>query len=191
MKKWFYPLISLLIFATLWAVVPLGSMGLAMGLVIFALMVTSSIQLVLDKDSTSGIQALATTFIGLVIAIVGHVAMSFTGFSALLAGTMTSVTGFIALIGFAFVVSMVAFQLSNKSANYLKDKTTKFGQGKVQTWTNNILLVSLTATFAHILAFDFLRHNAPFMALVGLYFVVAVASSIMEKVKNRKLAQVQ
>lgn len=85
---------------------------------------------------------------------------------------------------------ILAFQLANKSTNTLQGKTAKFSQRKVQTWTNSILAVSLTATFAHILAFDFLRNNVAFMGLVGLYFAVAITSSTVKLAKDRKLAEV-
>ncbi len=78
MKKGLYPVVGMGIFATLVASL-LGtttiSMGLVMGLMVFALMVASTLQAILTKEYDAQVQAASTTIIGLAMAILGHVAL--------------------------------------------------------------------------------------------------------------------
>ena len=185
MKKGFYPILGMAIFATLVASL-LGtttvSMGLVMGLMVFALMVTSTLQAILTKNHDAQVQAASTTIIGLAMAILGHVALSFTGLGNLLAGSAVAITGFVAVIG---VVTYAVATLVGQTAS---GKMTAKRQSTFSKWTKGLLAVSTTATLVHMMAFDFLRENAVFMGLLALYFAVTVAASVYANSKQKATA---
>lgn len=182
MKKWVYPIISLVIFATLLASLTATttiSTGLAMGLMVFALMITVMIQSARSQAVSDQIQAISTVVIGLIMAVVGHVVLSFSGS---LASGAASITGFVAVAGF------VTFALAKYLANFSIGKMAKRHQANFSKWTNGILAVTTTATFAHILAFDFLRENVLFMGLVTGYLLIALGVYLTSIFTNRKTA---
>lgn len=185
MKKGFYPVVGMGIFATLVASL-LGtttvSMGLVMGLMVFALMVASTLQAILTKNHDAQVQAASTTIIGLVMAILGHVALSFTGLGNLLAGSAVAITGFVSVIG---VVTYAVATLVGQTAS---DNMTAKRQSTFSKWTKGLLAVSTTATLVHMMAFDFLRENAVFMSLLALYFAVTVAASVYANSKQKAIA---
>ncbi len=185
MKKGFYPILGMAIFATLVASL-LGtttvSMGLVMGLMVFALMVTSTLQAILTKNHDAQVQAASTTIIGLVMAILGHVALSFTGLDNLLAGSGVGNNGFVAVIG---VVTYAVATLVGQTAS---DNMTAKSKSTFSKWTKGLLAVSTTATLVHMVAFDFLRENAVFMGLVTLYFAVTVAAFVYANSKQKATA---
>jgi len=167
MKKGLYPVVGMGIFATLVASL-LGtttiSMGLVMGLMVFALMVASTLQAILTKEYDAQVQAASTTIIGLAMAILGHVALS------LLAGSAVAITGFVAVIG---VVTYAVATLVGQTAS---DNMTAKSKSTFSKWTKGLLAVSTTATLVHMMAFDFLRENAVFMSLVTFYVVLTVVA---------------
>lgn len=173
MKKGLYPVVGMGIFATLVASL-LGtttiSMGLVMGLMVFALMVASTLQAILTKEYDAQVQAASTTIIGLVMAILGHVALSFTGLGNLLAGSAVAITGFVAVIG---VVTYTVATLVGQTAS---GKMTAKSKSAFSKWTKGLLAVSTTATLVHMMVFDFLRENAVFMSLVTFYVVLTVVA---------------
>lgn len=185
MKKVLYPVIGMGIFATLVASL-LGtttiSMGLVMGLMVFALMVASTLQAILNKDQASNVEAASTTIVGLVMAVLGHVALSFTGFSNLLSGSAVAITGFVAVIG--LVIYAVAKFIAHKTTG----KMTTSSQATFSKWTKGALAVTTTATFVHMLSFDFLRQNTVFMAFITAYFVVTIASFAYANSKQKVTA---
>ncbi|MEY8370240.1 hypothetical protein AAK938_01570 [Aerococcaceae bacterium 50-4] len=185
MKKGLYPAIGMGIFATLVASL-LGattiSMGLAMGLMVFALMLASTLQTILHKDQASQVQAGSTTIVGLVMAILGHLAVSFTGLTSVLSGSVAAITGFVAVIGFmTFVVAKFLGQT-------VTGKMTQTNQANFSKWTKGSLAVGTTATLVHLLAFDFLRQNTVFMGLVTLYFALTVATFVYTNSKQKATA---
>lgn len=171
MKKGFYPILGMVIFATLLASV-VGttsiSMGLVMGMMVFALMLVSTLQTILSKDQASHIQAASTTITGLVLAIIGHVVVSVTGLSNLLSGSVVAITGFVAVIGF------ITYAVATFIGRIASGKMTPNRQSTFSKWTKGLLAVSTTATLVHMVAFDFLRENAVFMSLVTFYVVLTV-----------------
>ncbi|MFW3362450.1 hypothetical protein ACN2A0_07280 [Aerococcus viridans] len=175
MKKGFYPILGMAIFATLVASL-LGtttiSMGLVMGLMVFALMVASTLQAILTKEYDAQVQAASTTIIGLAMAILGHVALSFTGLGNLLAGSAVAITGFVAVIG---VVTYAVATLVGQTAS---DNMIAKSKSTFSKWTKGLLSVSTTATLVHMMAFDFLRENAVFMSLVTFYVVLTVVAFV-------------
>ncbi|MFW3497768.1 hypothetical protein [Aerococcus viridans] len=175
MKKGLYPVVGMGIFATLVASV-LGtttiSMGLVMGLMVFALMVASTLQAILTKEHGAQVQAASTTIIGLVMAILGHVALSFTGLGNLLAGSAVAITGFVAVI--AFVTYTVATFIGQTASGKMKAR----GQSAFSKWTKSLLAVSTTATLVHMMAIDFLQQNVVFMGLVTFYVVLTVGAFV-------------
>lgn len=185
MKKGLYPVVGMGIFATLVASL-LGtttiSMGLVMGLMVFALMVASTLQAILTKEYDAQVQAASTTIIGLAMAILGHVALSFTGLGNLLAGSAVAITGFVAVIG---VVTYAVATLVGQTAS---DNMTAKSKSTFSKWTKGLLAVSTTATLVHMMAFDFLRENAVFMGLVTLYFAVTVAAFVYANSKQKATA---
>ena len=185
MKKGLYPVVGMGIFATLVASL-LGttavSMGIVMGVMVFALMVTSTLQAILTKNHNAQVQAASTTIIGLVMAILGHVALSFTGLGNLLAGSAVAITGFVAVIG---VVTYAVATLVGQTAS---DNMTAKSKPTFSKWTKGLLAVSTTATLVHMMAFDFLRENAVFMGLVTLYFAVTVAAFVYANSKQKATA---
>ncbi|MGH2015585.1 hypothetical protein [Aerococcus urinaeequi] len=185
MKKGLYPVVGMGIFATLVASL-LGtttiSMGLVMGLMVFALMVASTLQAILTKNHDAQVQAASTTIIGLAMAILGHVALSFTGLGNLLAGSAVAITGFVAVNG---VVTYAVATLVGQTAS---DNMTAKRQSTFSKWTKGLLAVSTTATLVHMMAFDFLRENAVFMGLLALYFAVTVAASVCANSKQKATA---
>ncbi|MGH2066972.1 hypothetical protein ACRCJZ_07930 [Aerococcus urinaeequi] len=185
MKKGFYPILGMAIFATLVASL-LGttsiSMGLVMGLMVFALMVASTLQAILTKNHDAQVQASSTTIIGLVMAILGHVALSFTGLGNLLAGSAVAITGFVAVIGF------ITYAVATFIGRIASGKMTPNRQSTFSKWTKGLLAVSTTATLVHMMAFDFLRENAVFMGLVTLYFAVTVAAFVYANSKQKATA---
>lgn len=185
MKKGFYPVLGMGIFTTLVASL-LGtttiSMGLVMGLMVFALMVASTLQAILIKEYDAQVQAASTTIIGLAMAILGHVALSFTGLGNLLAGSAVAITGFVAVIG------VVTYAVATLVGQIASDKMTAKRQSTFSKWTKGLLAVSTTATLVHMMAFDFLRENAVFMGLLALYFAVTVAASVYANSKQKATA---
>lgn len=185
MKKGFYPVLGMGIFATLVASL-LGtttiSMGLVMGLMVFALMLASTLQIILNNDQGSHIQAASTTIIGGILAMISHVAIAFTGFDNLLSGSAVAITGFVAVIG---VVTYAVATLVGQTAS---GKMTAKRQSTFSKWTKGLLAVSTTATLVHMMAFDFLRENAVFMGLVTLYFAVTVAAFVYANSKQKATA---
>ena len=185
MKKGLSPVVGMGIFATLVASL-LGtttiSMGLVMGLMVFALMVASTLQAILTKEYDAQVQAASTTIIGLAMAILGHVALSFTGLGNLLAGSAVAITGFVAVIG---VVTYAVATLVGQTAS---DNMTAKSKSAFSKWTKGLLAVSTTATLVHMMAFDFLRENAVFMGLLALYFAVTVAVSVCANSKQKATA---
>ncbi|MHA7118520.1 hypothetical protein [Aerococcus viridans] len=175
MKKGLYPVVGMAIFATLVASL-LGtttiSMGLIMGLMVFALMVASTLQAILTKNHDAQVQAASTTIIGLVMAILGHIALSFTGLDNLLAGSAVAITGFVAVIG------VVTYAVATIVSQITSDKMTAKGQSAFSKWTKGLLAVSTTATLVHMVAFDFLRENAVFMSLVTFYVVLTIVAFV-------------
>ncbi|WP_016897228.1 hypothetical protein [Aerococcus viridans] len=185
MKKEFYPILGMAIFATLVASL-LGtttiSMGLVMGLMVFALMVASTLQAILTKNHDAQVQAASTTIIGLVMAILGHVALSFTGLDNLLAGSAVAITGFVAVIG------VVTYAVATIVSQITSDNMTAKGQSAFSKWTKGLLAVSTTATLVHMMAYDFLRENTVFMGLVTLYFAVTVVAFVYANSRQKATA---
>lgn len=175
MKKGLYPVVGMGIFATLVASL-LGtttiSMGLVMGLMVFALMVASTLQAILTKEYDAQVQAASTTIIGLAMAILGHVALSFTGLGNLLAGSAVAITGFVAVIGF------ITYAVATFIGRIASGKMTPNRQSTFSKWTKGLLAVSTTATLVHMMAFDFLRENAIFMSLVTFYVVLTIVAFV-------------
>ncbi|WP_141695286.1 hypothetical protein [Aerococcus urinaeequi] len=185
MKKRLYPVVGMGIFATLVASL-LGtttiSMGLVMGLMVFALMVASTLQAILTKENDAQVQAASTTIIGLVMAILGHVALSFTGLGNLLAGSAVAITGFAAVIG------LVTYAVATFIGQTASGKMTAKRQSTFSKWTKGLLAVSTTATLVHMMAIDFLRENVVFMGLVTLYFAVTIAAFVYVNSKQKATA---
>lgn len=185
MKKGLYPVVGMGIFATLVASL-LGtttiSMGLVMGLMVFALMVASTLQAILMKEYDAQVHAASTTIIGLAMAILGHVALSFTGLGNLLAGSAVAITGFVAVIG------VVTYAVATLVAQTASDNMTAKSKSTFSKWTKGLLAVSTTATLVHMMAFDFLRENAVFMGLLALYFAVTVVASVYANSKQKATA---
>lgn len=148
------------------------SMGLVMGLMVFALMVASTLQAILTKNHDAQVQAASTTIIGLVMAILGHVALSFTGLGNLLAGSALAITGFVAVIGF------ITYAVATFIGRIASGKMTPNRQSTFSKWTKGLLAVSTTATLVHMMAFDFLRENAIFMSLVTFYVVLTIVAFV-------------
>ncbi|OFU49657.1 hypothetical protein [Aerococcus sp. HMSC10H05] len=180
MKKRFYPILGMVIFLTLLASL-IGkasiSMELVMGLMVFALMLASTLQIILNNDQGSHIQAASTTIIGGILAMVSHVAIAFTGFDNLLSGSVVAITGFVAIIGF------IAYAIASFIRLKMTGKMTQASQLTFNKWTKGILIVSTSATLIHMLSFDFLHQNIVFMTLITFYFVSIVITFIYA---NRK-----
>ncbi|MGY0835933.1 hypothetical protein ACW66K_00455 [Aerococcus urinaeequi] len=181
MKKRFYPILGIVIFLTLLASL-IGkasiSMGLVMGLMVFALMLASTLQIILNNDQGSHIQAASTTIIGGILAMISHVAIAFTGFDNLLSGSVVAITGFVAVIGF------IAYAIASFIRLKTTGKMTQASQLTFNKWTKGILIVSTTATLIHMLSFDFLHQNIVFMSLITFYVVSTVIAFIYANSKQ-------
>lgn len=190
MKEWLFPLMSFVIFGTLFAALLAGYQTIllktlisyAVGLLAYALMLTvlflSSrprwIEQKMGLPNMYEIHGYLTIIVMILIAI--HVALQWTGqwFSRM---SVISQTGYIAVVCMVLVFISGFFSLSSlfiaRFPSLLRLKEHVFNR-ELMLWMQRGSLIAIVAVYVHIVLIPYLQSNLLFIGLLTFYTLVAI-----------------
>lgn len=198
-NDWVFPVISLVMFATLLGamLVSMNSLSLSAlvsyssGLLAYSMMLTvtfiGSRPRFIEKHAGMPrmYEVHAMMSVVLSILIILHMILQWGGFSALLRNTITQ-TGYVAVFSMILVMFSGIFSLSgifvSKNKTLRKWKETIFNR-EVMLWIHRLAIVAIIAVYFHLFALSFLRNNTLFMVLLTTYTVAILGYYAIWKIK--------
>lgn len=204
--KWFFPVLSVVIFGTLlWAMLlswspgsAQGFLSFASGLLAYSMMLTVVLisvrpkkiehQLALPEIYTIHGWMSMTLF----AAIVVHVFIQWNGLGNIFSGEMSTVSlwGFIGVLFLVIVMLTGIFVLSNtfikRSRKLMQLKETYFKRER-HLWLHRLAILSVAAIYLHMFNLGFLASNTVFMALLTGYTVIVLGWYFIYKIRLARL----
>lgn len=204
--RWFFPILSLVIFGTLlWAMLlewaPRSAqnfMSFALGLLAYSMMLTLILIAVRPKaiEHRVGLPEMYAVhgWIAMILfaAVIVHFIIQWNGFGVIFAGEVSTVSlyGFIGAIFLVIVMLTGIFVLSNtfiKRSKILMQRKEKSYNRNRQLWLHRLSILSIIAIYFHITSLGFLSSNTIFMVLFTSYTVLSLGWYFLYKLNILRL----
>lgn len=204
MNNWLFPLIAVIIFATLFGVMLAGTPGLPLktiasfgaGLLAFSLMLTQVFIALRPKfiERKKGLPGMyhIHAWIGLVLVLVVvlHVISRFNGFRGIGAMSVASRLGFLGVTFLAVTVTTGIFALSNtfiKNSRTLMRWKDKVFKREISLWLHRMALLAVITIDLHVTNAVFFADNPTFKILINVYTAVAIGAYLISKIRQASL----
>lgn len=208
--KWFYPGVSILIFATLYIAMTMTFspssfrilVAIVTGLLSYSIMLTLILISIRPKsiEKKVGLTELYEIhgWMAMVIpiAILLHVIIFWSGLESILAFDLspTSITGYIGVLLLVIVMVTGIFSLSQtfikQSKRLMKWKSNQKNR-YLNLWLHRLSIFSVIAIYLHISNVGFVSDNQLFMTLLTVYTGLTLGAYIVKKIHNLMLPKYQ
>lgn len=208
--KWFYPGVSILIFATLYIAMTMTFspssfrilVAIVTGLLSYSIMLTLILISIRPKsiEKKVGLTELYEIhgWMAMVIpiAILLHVIIFWSGLESILAFDLspTSITGYIGVLLLVIVMVTGIFSLSQtfiKQSKRLMKRKSKQKNRYLNLWLHRLSIFSVIAIYLHISNVGFVSDNQLFMTLLTVYTGLTLGAYIVKKIHNLMLPKYQ
>lgn len=200
MYEWLFPVISLIVFATLLGAMLSQTTTLSLsnliswssGLLAYSMMLTVTfigsrprfIEKHFGMPEMYEVHAIMSIVLSLLVVV--HVIIQWVGFGSLFRNDVTTV-GYVAVISLLLVMFSGIFSLSglfvgtNKTLRRWKEEV--FNR-EINLWLHRLAIVAIIAVYFHLYFLPFLRNNTPFMVLLNIYTIFVLGYYAYWKIKT-------